>query len=52
MRGDITLRNVEPLDGRRSSCGGTFCPESPEVEDRLMTLITGIEAVAAVEPAE
>ena len=44
LAGGITVRNVREVDGVWS-CGATFCPETPEVEDRLMILITGIEAV-------
>jgi hypothetical protein len=50
LRGEIILRNVHDGEKRSVILGGIFCPASPEIEDRLMTLIAGIEAAAPLPP--
>jgi hypothetical protein len=46
LRGTVLVLNVTELGPQRAELGGVFHAESPAVEDRLMTLLAGIEAAA------
>jgi hypothetical protein len=46
LRGTVLVLNVTELGPERAELGGVFHAESPVVEDRLMTLLAGIEAAA------
>ena len=45
LQGNVAVKISRRIDKSKTEIGGLFYPASDEIEDKLMTLIAGIEAV-------